>query len=55
MDDSPLPPPSKPERPPLPPVETQQQAWQTLRDELLELNGQLEYLRLLLRLGVRPF
>ena len=53
--DSPLPPPPNPQRPQLPTVEMQQQAWESLRDELLELNGQLEYLRLLLRLGVRPF
>lgn len=53
--DSHLPPPSRPQHPPLPTVESQQQAWEALRDELLELNGQLEYLRLLLRLGVRPF
>lgn len=52
--DSPTPPPS-PERQPLAPIEAQQQAWDTLREELLQLNGQLEYLRLLLRLGVKPF
>jgi hypothetical protein len=29
--------------------------WTQLLEEMAELNVQLEYLRLLLRLGVRPF
>ena len=53
--DAPTPTPSSPERRPLPPIEAQEQAWETLHEELLQLNGQLEYLRLLLRLGVKPF
>ncbi|HSV71131.1 MAG TPA: hypothetical protein VLI72_13560 [Methylibium sp.] len=48
--DSPSPHPSQPLPPGL--LSTDEEAWGALRDELAELNVQLEYLRLLLKLGV---
>lgn len=52
--DSPLPPTSGSDGP-LGRLGTDEAAWAALRDELAQLNVQLEYLKLLLKLGVHRF
>jgi len=49
----PQPPDSLPERPPATGSTTQDLRWQVLLHELQSLNAQLEYLRLMIKLGVR--
>lgn len=50
---TPTPRPSEPPQRPLPADDVQMRSWLKLRVELAELNARLEYLRLLLTLGVR--
>jgi len=49
----PQPPDNLPERPPTTGTPTQDLRWQVLLHELQSLNAQLEYLRLMIKLGVR--
>ncbi len=47
--------PSDPNQPPASSADPSAAAWQDLLSELTELHARLEYLRLLLKLGVRGF
>jgi hypothetical protein len=47
--------PSDPNQPPASSTDPSAAAWQDLLSELTELHARLEYLRLLLKLGVRGF
>jgi hypothetical protein len=53
MPATPLPPDRHPQRQTPPPQRDLNQAWTALLDDLTELNARLEYLRLMLKLGVR--